>query len=166
MLNRLVGHFLLSIREQWNKSASQICEMTYRSWNSLSRMKCTAVHWGFILFHDMRSISFQDGLPVISSSALPSISFFTHSFRHTVLAIAKTSPIPCVNIFKEYKAKSLWSIEHDNQTTRVCKLACKRASETKLRAFCEKQNRVRSTTSVDVKLASSICFEQKGRFNL
>ena len=31
-----------------------------------------------------------------------------------------------------------------------------------LRAFCEKQNRVRSTTSVDVKLASSICFNKCG----
>ena len=30
--------------EQWNESASQILEMTYRSWNSLTRMKCTAVH--------------------------------------------------------------------------------------------------------------------------
>ena len=50
-----------------------------------------------------------------------------------------------------YRTKS-----HDNQTKRVCKLACKRASETKLRAFCEKQNRVRSTTSKEVKLARSI----------
>ena len=29
-----------------------------------------------------------------------------------------------VHIFKEYKAKSLWSTEHDNQTKRVGKLAC------------------------------------------
>ena len=34
-----------------------------------------------------------------------------------------------------------------------------------LRTFCNEQNKVRSTTSVDVKLASSICFNQKGRFD-
>ena len=34
------------------------------------------------------------------------------------------------------------------------------------RAFCEKQNEVRSTTSAEVKLTSSICFNQKGLFNL
>ena len=33
------------------------------------------------------------------------------------------------------------------------------------RAFYEKQNEVRSTTSSEVKLANSICFNQKGRFN-
>ena len=38
---------------------------------------------------------------------------FPHSFRHTVLAIAKTSPLPCLHIFKEYKAKMAESIEHD-----------------------------------------------------
>ena len=33
-----------------------------------------------------------------------------------------------VHIFKEYKAKMAESIEHDNQTTRVDKLACQRVS--------------------------------------
>ena len=63
----------------------------------------------------------------------------------SLLPKAKTSPLPyhfrahrvcnteitsksCVHIFKEYKAKMAESIEHDNQTKRVCKLACKRAS--------------------------------------
>ena len=43
-------------------------------------------------------------------------------------AIAKTSPLTYVHIFKEYKAKMYETIERDNQTTRVDKLACQRAS--------------------------------------
>ena len=47
-----------------------------------------------------------------------------------------------VHIFNEYKAKMAESIEHDNQTKRVCKLACKRASADcsavarRMRALC------------------------------
>ena len=65
-------------------------------------------------------------------------------------------------IFKEYKAKSLWSIEHDNQTTRVDKLACQRASAYCSASVLQKQNIVRGTKSIDVKLASSICFNKCG----
>ena len=98
--------------EQWNESASQILEMTYRSWNSLTRMKCTAVHKDSFYFTICGAYHFKTALPSFQVRKA-NISFFpaiSHKVRTFVTEITSKS---CVHISGEYKAKSLSSIEHD-----------------------------------------------------
>ena len=66
--------------EQWNESASQILEMTYRSWNSLMRMKCSAVHKDSFYFTICGAYHFKTALPSFqvlqaNISFFPAISF-------------------------------------------------------------------------------------------
>ena len=105
------GFLFLSLREQWNESASQILEMTCRSWNSLTRMKCTAVHKDSFYFTICGAYHFKTALPSFQVRKA-NISFFpaiSHKIRTFVTEI--TSNI-YVHIFKEYKAKMAESIDH------------------------------------------------------
>ena len=61
--------------EQWNESASQILEMTCRSWNSLTRMKCTAVHKDSFYFTICGAYHFKTALPSFQVRKA-NISFF------------------------------------------------------------------------------------------
>ena len=92
----------------------------------------------------------------------PNISLFPST---SVIAILKS---PLISTFTSSKnTKPRW-LNSSNTIIKRCESTSSLVSEwvqITLRAFCEKQNRVHSTTSVDVKLASSICFNQRGRFN-
>ena len=95
-------------------------------------------------------------------------SFFPTISEHLGHCNTEITSKSCVHIFKEYKAKMAEAIKHDLHIIKRSESASLLVSERvqiALRAFCKKQNRVRSTTSKEVKLASSICFNQKGRFD-
>ena len=82
--------------EQWNESASQILEMTCRSWNSLTRMKCTAVHKDSFYFTICGAYHFKLGYAVISSSQSEHFIllcfpiYFTMNLWYTYLGLLST----------------------------------------------------------------------------
>ena len=101
--------------EQWNESASQILEMTCRSWNSLTRMKCTAVHKDSFYFTICRAYHFKTALPSFQVRKA-NISFFPallYNFRAHRTCNTEITSKSCVHIFKEYKAKMAEAIKHD-----------------------------------------------------
>ena len=128
-------------------------------------MKCTAVHKDSFYFTICGAYHFKTALPSFQFRQA-NISFFpaiSHKVRTLVTEITSNLEFTSREITRPRAPDLLSTIIKRRESTSL--LVSKRV-QIALRAFCEKQNEVRSTTSIDVKHASSICFEQKGRFNL